>query len=165
MDVSSQQYYVLLSGRWYKSTSLNGKWNYVASDKLPADFAKIPEGSPKDNVLPSVAGTLAANDAVLNAQVPQTARLTVKMLRQTSSTTAIPRFDDIDGTDIAYAVNTPGYVIRWRGVYYAVDNGVWFQAYHPNGHGNKHRASLCRFAYPPRYPVCHEIRLYIRRNT
>jgi hypothetical protein len=154
MDVTSQQYYVLLSGRWYKSTSLSGKWNYVASDKLPADFAKIPEGSAKDNVLPSVAGTLAANDAVLNAQVPQTAKVDRKNAKADIQYDGDPRFDDIDGTDMAYAINTPGYVIRWRGVYYAVDNGVWFQAYHPNGPWavstvRPYAVSLI----PPRYPV------------
>lgn len=154
MDVASQQYYVLLSGRWYKSTALNGKWNYVASDRLPADFAKIPEGSPKDNVLPSVAGTLAANDAVLNAQVPQTAKVDRKNAKADIQYDGDPQFDDIDGTDMAYATNTPGYVIRWRGVYYAVDNGVWFQAYRPNGPWavstmRPYAVSLI----PPRYPV------------
>jgi len=53
------QYYLLLSGRWYKSGNLQGSWQYVAADGLPADFAKIPEGSPKDHVLASVAGTPA----------------------------------------------------------------------------------------------------------
>lgn len=63
MDINSQQYYVLLSGRWYTSKTLSGNWQYVPADKLPAEFAKIPKGSPKDNVLASVAGTDEANDA------------------------------------------------------------------------------------------------------
>ncbi|HRQ49099.1 MAG TPA: hypothetical protein PLR74_01090, partial [Agriterribacter sp.] len=154
MDVASQQYYVLLSGRWYKSTALSGKWSYVASDKLPADFAKIPEGSPKDNVLPSVAGTIAASDAVMDAQVPQTARVDRKNANADIQYDGNPRFDDIDGTDMAYAVNTPDYVIRWRGTYYAVDNGVWFQSYNANGPwvvstSRPYAVSLI----PPRYPV------------
>jgi hypothetical protein len=154
MDVSSQQYYVLLSGRWYKSQTLSGKWNYVASDKLPADFAKIPEGSPKDNVLTSVAGTIAAKDAVMNAQVPQTAKVDRKNANADIQYDGDPQFDDIDGTDMAYAVNTPDYVIRWRGTYYAVDNGVWFQSYSANGPwtvsaDRPYAVSLI----PPRYPV------------
>lgn len=154
MDVSSQQYYVLLSGRWYKSQNLSGKWNYVASDKLPSDFAKIPEGSPKDNVLTSVAGTLAANDAVMNAQVPQTARVDRKSAVADIQYDGNPRFDDIEGTDMAYAVNSPDYVIRWRGAYYAVENGVWFQSYRPDGpwvvsEVRPYAVSLI----PPRYPV------------
>ncbi|MDZ7621129.1 MAG: hypothetical protein U5O69_01325 [Candidatus Competibacteraceae bacterium] len=35
--LGTQQYYVLLSGRWFSSPSLeNGPWAYVAPDKLPA---------------------------------------------------------------------------------------------------------------------------------
>lgn len=34
------QYYVLLSGRWFKSAALTGPWSY-AGNSLPADFAKI----------------------------------------------------------------------------------------------------------------------------
>ncbi|MDP4255374.1 MAG: hypothetical protein Q8938_15300, partial [Bacteroidota bacterium] len=71
----SGHYYVLISGRWYSSSSLTGGWHYVASNALPADFAKIPEGSPKDNVLASVAGTQAAREAVMDAQIPQTAKV------------------------------------------------------------------------------------------
>lgn len=154
MDVNSQQYYILLSGRWYKSQTLSGKWNYVASDKLPADFAKIPEGSPKDNVLPSVAGTLAAKDAVMNARVPQTARVDRKNVQADIQYDGEPRFNAIEGTEMSYAINTPDYVIRWRGIYYAVDNGVWFQSYFPNGPWvvstvRPYAVSLI----PPSYPV------------
>ena len=50
MDIDSQRHYILLSGRWYTSKSLDGKkWKYVASDKLPGGFAKIPGGSAKEN--------------------------------------------------------------------------------------------------------------------
>ncbi len=154
MDISSQQYFVLLSGRWYKSTALNGKWNYVASDKLPADFAKIPEGSAKDNVLASVAGTVAANDAVMDAQVPQTAKVDRDKTAADIQYDGDPRFDEIDGTDLAYAVNTPDYVVRWRGSYYAVDNGVWFHSYSPNGPWRVSTERPYAVALiPPRYPV------------
>ncbi|HEX5026111.1 MAG TPA: hypothetical protein VFV68_12605 [Agriterribacter sp.] len=166
MDVSSQQYYVLLSGRWYKSTALSGKWNYVASDKLPADFAAIPEGSPKDNVLASVAGTVAAKDAVMDAQVPQTAKVDRKKAKADIQYDGNPRFDDIEGTDMAYAVNTPDYVIRWRGSYYAVDNGVWFQSYSADGPwmvstSRPYAVSLI----PPRYPVYSMKYVYIYDAT
>lgn len=133
MDVSGQQYYVLLSGRWYRSSSLKGKWQYMDADRLPADFAKIPEGSPKDNVLASVAGTVAANDAVKNAQVPQTAKVDRNNASANVEYDGDPRFEDIDGTDMAYAVNTNGQVLRWRNAYYVVDNGVWFRSYNPMG--------------------------------
>lgn len=134
MDVNAHQYYVLISGRWYTSPSLRNHWKYVASGDLPADFAKIPEGSPKDNVLASVAGTAAAREAVMDAQVPQTA----KVDRSTATTSVVyngnPRFQSIQGTKMKYAVNTSSSVLLNNGIYYTVDNGVWFQSQDgPNG--------------------------------
>lgn len=154
MDVSGQQYYVLLSGRWYRSSSLDGNWQFIGADRLPADFAKIPAGSPKDNVLASVAGTPAARDAVMDAQVPQTAKVDRKTATADIEYDGDPQFDNIAGTDMDYAINTSSYVLRWRGSYYAVDNGVWFESYSPAGPWRiaterPYAVSLI----PPRYPV------------
>jgi hypothetical protein len=128
MNVNSQQYYVLLAGRWYKSDNLHSTWQFINSSELPADFAKIPQGSPKDNVLASVAGTEAANDAVMDAQVPQTA----KVDRNTASTNVTydgnPQFENIDGTHLQYSQNSSASVLRYHGRYYTVDNGVWFES-------------------------------------
>lgn len=133
MDISSQQYYVLISGRWFQSKTLSGSWNYVPADNLPADFAKIPEGSPKDNVLASVAGTDAAQNALREAEVPQTAKVERDKARAEIDYDGDPEFEDIEGTDLAYAINTPASVLRWRGRYYSVDNGVWFESRYSNG--------------------------------
>lgn len=43
MDVKSQKYYLIISGRWYKADSMTGTWQYVAADKLPATFVEIPK--------------------------------------------------------------------------------------------------------------------------
>jgi hypothetical protein len=129
MDENSQQYFVLISGRWFQTKNLTSdNWTYIAADQLPADFAKIPPGSPKDNVLASVAGTDAAKDAVMDAEIPQTA----KVDRNTATTNVTydgrPKFTDIEGTNLQYAVNTSSTVIRngGDGRFYVVDNGVWF---------------------------------------
>ena len=129
MDENSQQYFVLISGRWFQTKNLNSdNWKYIPADQLPADFAKIPPGSPKDNVLASVAGTDAARDAVMDAEIPQTA----KVDRNTATTTVTydgrPKFTDIEGTNLQYAVNTSSTVLRngGDGRFYVVDNGVWF---------------------------------------
>jgi hypothetical protein len=45
-----QKTYVLVSGRWFRAASPSGPWEFVAPDALPADFAKIPDDSPKENV-------------------------------------------------------------------------------------------------------------------
>ena len=133
-DKNSGDYYVLISGRWYKSSSLRGSdWNYVASNSLPVDFAKIPEGSPKDNVLASVAGTDAAREAVMDAQIPQTAKVDRKSATTKVQYNGTPEFRTIPGTDMESAVNTSSSVMRYRGIYYAVDNGVWFQSNSPDG--------------------------------
>jgi hypothetical protein len=134
MDVNSQNYFVLISGRWYQSKALNSnQWQYTAADKLPADFARIPEGSPKDNVLASVAGTDAANEAVMDAQIPQTAKVDRRTATTNVSYNGDPQFQDITGTRLQYAVNTSSTVLRYKGRYYCVDNGVWFVSDGPSG--------------------------------
>ena len=133
MDQDTKTYYVLLSGRWYKSNQLNGGWQYTAANALPPDFAKIPEGSPKDEVLASVAGTDAAREAVMDAQIPQTAKVDRRTATANVNYDGDPKFENIQGTNLQYAVNTQGSVIRSNGRYYSVDNGVWFEASNPQG--------------------------------
>lgn len=129
-DINTQKTYVLLSGRWYEAASLNGPWTYIAADKLPADFAKIPEGSEKDVVLANVAGTLAAEEAVLDAQIPQTAKVDRKTATATVSYDGEPQFESIPQTDLERAVNTASTVMRSGSSrnYYCVENGVWFES-------------------------------------
>ena len=74
MEVQSQKFYVLLAGRWYTSNKLDGLWKYIRGENLPADFAKIPEDSEMATVLYAVPGTRIAKEAVLDAQIPQTAK-------------------------------------------------------------------------------------------
>ncbi len=134
MDLNSQQYFVLISGRWFRSKVLNSNdWEYIPADKLPADFAKIPEGSAKDNVLANVAGTDAAKEAVMDAQIPQTAKVDRKTATTNVTYNGDPQFEPINGTKLQYAVNTSSTVLRYKGNYYAVDNGVWFVSDNPTG--------------------------------
>src|SRR5581483_320307 len=49
----SGEYYVLISGRWFKAPSLDGPWMFVGKSDTPSDFAKIPVTSPKATVLAS----------------------------------------------------------------------------------------------------------------
>jgi hypothetical protein len=129
MDETSQQYFVLISGRWYQTKALNSdNWKFIPADQLPGDFARIPPGSPKDNVLASVAGTDAAKDAVMDAEIPQTAKVDRNTATTTVNYDGRPKFTDIDGTNLQYAVNTSSTVLRngGDGRFYVVDNGVWF---------------------------------------
>lgn len=133
LSQADQQYYVLISGRWYKASNLSGAWQYIPANALPADFASIPEGSPKDNVLASVAGTQAAREAILDAQIPQTAKVDRKTAAANVDYDGNPDFQNIPGTDMQYAINTPSSVIFSHGRYYCVDKGVWFESGSPAG--------------------------------
>jgi hypothetical protein len=133
MNIADQLYYVLLSGRWYKSANLKGAWSYVASDKLPADFSKIPDGSVKDDVLASVAGTDQAQDAVMDAQIPQTAKVDRKTATVKVNYDGEPKFVAIDGTNLQYSVNTSSTVLLSGKTYYCVENGIWYEAISPKG--------------------------------
>ncbi|MEK6783625.1 MAG: hypothetical protein AABY93_18120 [Bacteroidota bacterium] len=133
MNIETQEYFILISGRWYQSKNLNGPWIFIASDKLPADFAKIPEGSEKDIVLASVAGTPAAKEALMDAQVPQTAAVDRKTATATVKYDGEPKFELIEGTTLSYAVNTSSSVILSDKTYYACENAVWFDSKTPTG--------------------------------
>ncbi|HEY3406525.1 MAG TPA: hypothetical protein VGK59_24220 [Ohtaekwangia sp.] len=127
-SIGDQQFYVLISGRWYKAPKLEGPWTYTPSDKLPPDFAKIPEGSDKDNVLSSVAGTQASTDAIRDAQVPQTAKVDRKTATCSVTYDGDPKFEKIEGTSLELAMNTSSTVIKSDKTYYCVDKGVWFES-------------------------------------
>jgi hypothetical protein len=128
MDINSQSYYILITGRWYKSAELNGPWTFVEANKLPDEFKKIPEGSEKDEVLASVAGTEAAKEAILDTQIPQTAEVNRKTATVTVEYDGEPQFDKVDGTSMLYAVNSPQTVLKVGNTYYCVDNGIWFES-------------------------------------
>jgi len=126
MDISSQSLYVLLSGRWYTAPSQNGPWIFVAPNQLPPDFAQIPAGSPKADVLASVAGTPVANNAVLDAAVPQTAAVNRTAAAPKVEYDGDPKFETIQGTSMQYAVNTSHSVVKVENSYYLCADGVWF---------------------------------------
>ncbi|MFI5371091.1 MAG: carbohydrate-binding family V/XII [Candidatus Eisenbacteria bacterium] len=132
-EISTQALYVLLAGRWYRAKSADGPWSFVRGDQLPASFKRIPLDSPKGDILASVAGTDQAEDAVADAEIPQTSAI----LRSDDSFEVAydgaPDFETIDGTDLRYAVNTDAEVIFADGRYYACDQGVWYVADSPDG--------------------------------
>ena len=126
MDVETQEYFILISGRWFRSTSTSGPWNYIASDQLPEDFQKIPEGSDKDAVLASVAGTDAAQDAKHDAYIPQTAAVDRNTATASVEYDGDPKFEQIEGVSLQYAVNTSSTVLKSGNKFYLCDNAIWF---------------------------------------
>jgi hypothetical protein len=129
-----KNYYFLTAGRWFRNAQLRGTWEY-ASDKLPADFAKIPANHAKSKVLVSVPGTTQASDAVLLASIPQVAVVNRQQAAAEAKVTYIgePQFRPIEKTELQYAVNTPGDVIKYQDQYYLLQQGVWFKSASASG--------------------------------
>ena len=132
LDINSQNYFILISGRWFTSKSLEGPWSYIDPGKLPADFSKIPADSEVGGVLSSVPGTEEAIDAVLDTQVPQTAKVERNKKLEVNYD-GEPKFEPLSTTDLYYAINTDKSVIKYEDKYYCCDNAVWFVAEGPKG--------------------------------
>jgi hypothetical protein len=133
LDINSQQYYVLLSGRWFRSPSLEGPWSFVPADQLPATFQMIPPRSAQGDVRPHVAGTDEAKIAIVDSQIPQTATIPRGPATLNVTYDGPPQFRPIPGTTIEYAVNTSFAVLRIEGRCYTVDQGVWYVSVGPSG--------------------------------
>jgi len=128
--LGDQQLYVLIAGRWFRGPNEAGPWTFVANDALPADFANIPDDSPKENAKASVAGTPQAQEALIANSVPQTAEVKIAEAKLTP-----PKFDGaptlapIETTPLQYVVNSSTPIIMVDAShYYAVENGTWFVA-------------------------------------
>jgi hypothetical protein len=128
-------YYVLISGRWFKSPSLNGAWTFVPAGSLPGDFLKIPADSEKSNVMMSVPGSPQAQEAVIANSIPQTATIQRDQAKLTVAYLGGgPNFVPIAGTMLSYAANTDTPVIMaGPNSYYACQSGLWFSATGPFG--------------------------------
>jgi hypothetical protein len=132
-DLPTGNMYVLLSGRWYRSKSTSGPWTFVRADELPASFANIPPASDIGGLRTSVAGTPEAEEAVLDAQIPQTAAISRSSTTLEVQYDGKPKFEQVTGTRVSYAVNTATQVLLIDNRYYAADNGVWFMSSSANG--------------------------------
>jgi len=133
MDIASQQYFILVSGRWFRSPALDSnKWEFVTFEDLPADFANIPEESDMASVRPSVPGTVESQEAILDSQIPQTAEVDRKTATTEVTYDGDPEFESC-AEGVAYAINTESDVLLIDQKYYCVDNAVWFVGNGPTG--------------------------------
>jgi hypothetical protein len=118
--------YYLVTGRWFSAPDFSGPWTF-ATPALPADFKKIPLEHDRSRVLASVPGTDAAAEAVLLAQVPQTARVNKKEAQAPEvEFQGNPEFAAIETTSVQRAVNTDKDVFKVGESYYMCYQGVWF---------------------------------------
>ncbi len=134
VHIENREHYILVAGRWFSGQSMKGPWTYIASDKLPSDFSRIPVSHAKANVLVSVAGTPQAKEAMIANSIPQTATVTRSTAVLTVEYDGAPEFKPLENTSLQYAVNAGMPVIAVStDSYFAVYNGVWFLATSPRG--------------------------------
>jgi hypothetical protein len=127
--LTDQQNYILLSGRWFKASSLNGPWQFEPGSNLPSDFAQIPDSSPKENVKASVPGTAQAREAFIANSIPQTAVLPRGGKMEDPRIDGPPQLSSIEGTPLQYVVNAATPIIKVdEKSWYACQNGVWYVA-------------------------------------
>ncbi|MFP6807656.1 MAG: hypothetical protein VB957_10830 [Pseudomonadales bacterium] len=65
---------------------------------------------------------------MVDAQIPQTTAIKRSEAKLEVSYDGNPKFEQIEGTEVAYAVNTQSQVLLIDKQYYAVDSGVWFSS-------------------------------------
>lgn len=168
IDLAANDTYVLLSGRWFRSKSLDkGSWAYVPNNALPADFAKIPETHPRGAVLASVAGTAQAQEALIDNTIPQTAQVDRTDTKLAIPYSEPPAFKSIEGTPLQYVANSPIPVIRVdASSWYAVKDGIWFVGTTPTGPWNV-AASVPAVIYsiPPSSPLHYVTYAYVYGAT
>ncbi|HSE97212.1 MAG TPA: hypothetical protein VLD57_03005, partial [Blastocatellia bacterium] len=125
--------YYLVTGRWFTASDFTGPWTFATSS-LPPDFKIIPLEHPRSRVRASVPGTEQAAEAVLLAQIPQTARVNKKEVKAPEVVyNGDPEYAPIEGTSLARAVNTDKDIIKVGDMYYMCFDGVWFMGSSPNG--------------------------------
>jgi uncharacterized membrane protein YgcG len=132
LGVSGPIYY-LVSGRWFTASDFNGPWTF-ATPSLPDEFKKISPEHPRSRVLASVPGTPQAVDAVLLAEVPETARVKRSEIEApVVDYSGEPKFEPIEQTSLQRATNTDKAIIKVGDMYYMCFDGVWFMGTGPEG--------------------------------
>lgn len=127
VDAKTQDYFVLVTGRWFKSKSLEGPWEYVSGTALPSDFKKIPATSPVAEVLVSVPGTSQAKEGVIVSSIPQMAQVKKDLKPQNIECDGTRAWQSIEGTNLSYATNCNTPIIKVTpSQFYTIQDGVWF---------------------------------------
>ena len=125
--------YYLVAGRWFSAPDFTGPWTF-ATPTLPEAFKKISLEHPRSRVLASVPGTTQAAEAVLLAQIPQTARVNKKQLKGPDvAYQGEPQFAPIESTTVQRAVNTDKDIFKVGNDFYMCYQGVWFVGKSANG--------------------------------
>lgn len=166
--IGDQSNYVLISGRWFRAADMAGPWTFAPATELPADFANIPDDSPKENVKASIAGTPQAKEAAIAASIPQTSAIDkTKVKMSPPQFDGEPQLKAIEPTSLQYVINTATPLIMVDAQHwYAVENGIWFVAptvYGPWAVATIVPASL--YSIPPSSPLHYVTYVKIYNST
>ena len=127
-------WYYLVSGRWFKNDSLQGRWESVKD--LPPAFGNIPSDHAMGHVLFSVPGTRQSRLARIEASIPH--RVTIASDARANLEVlwvGEPRFEPIDRTSLERGLNTPFQVIK-------LDNFDWCDCW---AHGRRLRLAMVAY--------------------
>ena len=120
--------YFLVAGRWFSAPDFTGPWTF-ATPSLPASFKQISLEHERSRVLASVPGTPQAAEAILLAQIPQTARVSKTVAApEVAYAGGTPQFEPIQPTTVQRAVNTDKDILKVGDLYYMCFQGVWFMS-------------------------------------
>ncbi len=129
MELNSQIHYILIAGRWYTAPSLeSNEWKFIEPKDLPEDFKNIPNNSDMASVRVNIPDTPEAKDALLEQSVPQTATVDRKTATVEVQYDGDPKFEKIDATKVAYALNSDKTVLQIDKTFYCIDNGIYFES-------------------------------------
>src|SRR6185295_9400331 len=124
--------YFLVAGRWFSASDFTGPWKF-ATPELPPVFKQIPLEHDRSRVLAAVPGTRQAAEAIMLAQIPQTARVSKTVQAPAVEYQGAPQFQPIEMTTVQRAVNTDKDIIKVGDLYYMCFQGVWFMSKAPTG--------------------------------
>src|SRR4029453_2491574 len=128
-DMSDQQTYVLVTGRWFRAPGFSGPWQSVSAKGLPADFQTIPDDSPKENVKASIPGTSQAQEAVIANQIAETADVDRSKVKFTPVISGPLELKPIPDPGRSWRTNSGTPIIQVTPTqWYACQAGVWFTA-------------------------------------
>ena len=159
------QWYYLVSGRWFQTDALGEKWTPVS--ELPDEFAKIPSDHELASVRVSVPGTEEALLAAMEAQIPRKATVS----RDAGSEANVvyqgdPQFEPIEGTSLERAVNTGSDVVKAGDEYYLCSNAVWYASSSANGPWTPADTIPAEiYTIPPSSPVYHTTHVKVYESS
>ena len=167
LHIGNQQHFVLLSRKMVCRCEAGGPLAICTRVKnCPRIFARIQEDSEMGTVLYAVPGTDIAQEAVLDAQIPQTAAVDRRNAKLEVEYDGEPKFEKISGTKMTYAINTVTPVVHVQNEYYACDEAVWFFSDRATGPWRL-ATSLPNEIYtiPPDSPIYHVTFVHIYHIT